>query len=97
MDVELVELEPPEILFHGTAEKFSASIMVQGLLKMSRLYVHLSSDAATAEKVGRRHGVPKIFVVESRRMFGDGFKFFRSVNGVWLTEHVPPKFLREMF
>ena len=97
VDAELAELAPPEILFHGTAEKFSASIKSQGLLKMSRLYVHLSADAETARKVGERHGVPKIFVVESLRMFDDGFKFFRSVNGVWLTEHVPPKFLREMF
>ena len=97
VDVELVELEPPEILFHGTAEKFSAAIKTQGLLKMSRLFVHLSDNAQTARIVGQRRGVPKIFVVESLRMFGDGFKFFRSVNGVWLTEHVPPNFLRERF
>ena len=94
VDVELEELEPPEVLYHGTAERFSASIMAQGLLKMSRLYVHLSSDIETAEKVGRRHGVPKIFLVESGKMFIDGYKFFKSVNGVWLTEHGPAKYLR---
>ena len=97
VDVELAELAPPEILYHGTGEKFSASINAQGLLKMSRLYVHLSSDIDTATKVGRRHGVPKIFVVESGKMFVDGYKFFRSVNGVWLTEHVPAKYLKESF
>ena len=96
VDVELAELAPPEILYHGTGEKFSASIKSQGLLKMSRLYVHLSSDIDTATKVGRRHGVPKIFLVESGKMFFDGYKFFRSVNGVWLTEHVPAKYLREV-
>ena len=97
VDVELAELEPPEILYHGTGEKSSASIKSQGLLKMSRLYVHLSSDIETATKVGRRHGKPKIFVVESGKMFADGFKFYRSVNGVWLTEHVPAKYLKESF
>ena len=97
VDVELEELEPPKILYHGTSERFSASIKLQGLLKMSRLYVHLSSDVETAEKVGRRHGVPKIFLVESGAMFADGCKFFRSVNGVWLTEHVPAKYLKESF
>ena len=97
VDVEPTELEPPEILFHGTGEKSVASIKIQGLLKMSRLYVHLSADKETARKVGERHGAPKIFVVESSRMFGDGYKFFRSVNGVWLTEHVPAKYLKEMF
>ncbi len=97
VDAELAELEPPKILFHGTGEKSVASIKIQGLLKMSRLYVHLSADEETARKVGERHGAPKIFVVESSRMFGDGYKFFRSVNGVWLTEHVPAKYLKEMF
>lgn len=97
VDVELAELEPPEFLYHGTAEMFGAAITTQGLLKMSRLYVHLSSDVETAEKVGRRHGKPKIFLVESLKMFNDGYKFFRSVNGVWLTEHVPAKYLKERF
>lgn len=97
IDVELEELEPPEILYHGTSEKFCPSINAQGLLKMSRLYVHLSSDVETAEKVGRRHGKPKIFLVESLKMFNDGYKFYRSVNGVWLTEYVPAKYLKESF
>lgn len=97
VDVELAELEPPLILYHGTGEKFSASIREQGLLKKSRLYVHLSSDIDTATKVGRRHGKPKIFLVDSGKMFADGYKFFRSVNGVWLTEHVPAIYLKEKF
>ena len=97
VDVELAESEPPEILYHGTSESFGSAIIAQGLLKMSRLYVHLSSDIETAEKVGRRHGKPKIFLVESLKMFNDGYKFFRSVNGVWLTEHVPAKYLKESF
>lgn len=95
VDVELEELKPPEILYHGTAERFGSSIVAQGLLKMSRLYVHLSGDVETAIKVGQRHGKPKIFRVLSGKMFADGFKFFRSVNGVWLTEHVPAKYLEE--
>ena len=97
VDVELEELEPPKILYHGTGERFAASIRIQGLLKKSRLYVHLSSDVETAVKVGQRHGKPKIFLVESGRMFADGYKFFRSVNGVWLTEYVPAQYLKERF
>ena len=97
VDVELAELEPPQILYHGTGEKFCPSIIAKGLLKMSRLYVHLSSDVDTATKVGRRHGVPKIFIVDSGKMFADGYKFFRSINGVWLTEHVPARYLKESF
>ncbi len=97
VDVEPAELEPPEILYHGTGEKFAASIRAQGLIRKSRLYVHLSGDTETARKVGQRHGKPLIFLVESGKMFADGFKFYRSVNGVWLTEHVPAKYLKERF
>jgi putative RNA 2'-phosphotransferase len=93
VDVELDEVEPPEELWHGTAEKFVSSIDEQGLLHKSRLYVHLSNDRDTAFKVGRRHGKPVLYVVESGRMMRDGYKFYRSLNGVWLTEHVPSKYL----
>ena len=66
VDVELPVTEPPELLFHGTAQRFSASIETQGLRPRSRLYVHLSPDKETAEKVGRRHGEPVIYLVNAR-------------------------------
>lgn len=93
VDVELEQLPPPEILYHGTAEKSVASIQKQGLLPMKRLYVHLSADTETARTVGARHGRPRIFLLDARRMAEDGFEFFRSVNGVWLTRCVPPEYL----
>ncbi len=94
VDVELVEKIPPEILYHGTIEKNLESISVRGLLKMNRLYVHLSADIETAKKVAtRRAGNAIIFKVAARQMFNDGFKFFQSANGVWLVETVPPKYL----
>ena len=93
VDVELEQLPPPEILYHGTAEKSVASIQKQGLLPMGRLFVHLSADTETACTVGARHGRPRIFLLDARRMAEDGFEFFRSVNGVWLTWRVPPEYL----
>lgn len=95
VDVELEEKEPPEFLFHGTGEKYVASIDAQGLLPKSRLYVHLSSDEVTAHKVGQRHGKPIIYIVKSRQMFNDGYKFYCSVNGVWLTKEVPVRYLEK--
>ncbi len=56
---------------------------------MSRLYVHLSLDEETAEQVGRRHGKPVLLRVDAGRMNADGYVFYYSVNGVWLTEKVP--------
>lgn len=95
VDVELPVVAPPEILYHGTGEKYVSSIDQQGLLPRSRLYVHLSGDAETARKVGSRHGKPVIYEVLSGKMAKDGFTFYRSVNGVWLTKEVPPRYLKK--
>jgi len=94
VDVELEEKEPPEILYHGTATKFVKGIEKEGLKHQNRLYVHLSKDIDTATKVGLRHGELVIYEVKAKEMFNDGFKFFISANGVWLTDHVPIKYLR---
>ena len=93
VDVELMELVPPTLLYHGTAEKYVESIDATGLIPKSRLYVHLSADYDTAIKVGTRHGAPVIYTVDATRMHEDGHKFYRSVNGVWLTKEVPVKYL----
>ena len=96
MDVELARKEPPEYLFHGTGQKYTAFIDRQGLLPRGRLYVHLSSDTETAKKVGARHGTPVIYRVASGKMARDGFAFFLSVNQVWLTPIVPAEYLEKM-
>ena len=93
VDVQLEEREPPEILYHGTGKKYIDSISKQGLLPQTRLYVHLSATKDTAEKVGQRHGTPHIYKVLSGQMHKDGYKFYKSVNGVWLTKCVPVKYL----
>lgn len=96
VDVELEEKEPPEILWHGTGEKFVAAIDAEGLISKSRLYVHLSKDEDTAIKVGARHGKPVIYNVLAKQMYEDGYKFYLSVNGVWLTKDVPVKYLKKL-
>lgn len=96
VDVELEEMRPPEILWHGTGEKFTGSIDEQGLIPKSRLYVHLSKDEETAFKVGTRHGKPVLYIVKAKEMFKDGYKFYLSKNGVWLTKEVPVKYLEKL-
>ena len=93
VDVDLEEKTPPPQLYHGTGEKYVSSINAQGLLPKGRLYVHLSSDIDTAKKVGSRHGKPVIYRVDCAGMAADGFVFYLSANGVWLTKTVPPKYL----
>lgn len=96
VDVELSEVLPPEILYHGTGEKYTASIDKEGLLPKSRLYVHMTDDYGTAIKVGQRHGKPVVYTIDARRMEKEGYKFYRSINGVWLTQKVPAQFLTKM-
>lgn len=86
---------PPEILFHGTGEKSVQSILDTGLEKRGRLHVHLSSDFETAFMVGQRHGKPFVFKVLAEQMYNDNFKFFISDNGVWLTDNVPTRYLKQ--
>jgi len=94
-DVELglAPKEPPCELYHGTATRFWPSIEEQGLMKGNRQHVHLSSDLKTAEKVGVRHGKLIILSIDSRWMHEEGHDFYLSENGVWLTDHVPPRYL----
>ena len=93
VDVELDRLDPPYILFHGTGKKYMNSIEKEGLLPKGRLYVHLSKDTKTAKTVGARHGTPIVYKVRAGAMARDGYEFFLSKNGVWLTKKVPVEYL----
>ena len=93
MDLHLEERAPPEVLYHGTVERFLPSILAEGLNKGRRHHVHLSKDVETATKVGARRGKPVILEVAAGRMYRDGHTFFLSANGVWLTDAVPPAYL----
>lgn len=95
VNLELQSKEPPKVLYHGTATRFSECICKEGIKKQSRQYVHLSADVETAEKVGKRHGELVVFKIDSAQMYKDGYKFFLSENKVWLTDYVPIKYLRK--
>ncbi len=95
VDVELEEKIPPDVLWHGTGKKYVESIDASGLVHKSRLYVHLSADTETAYKVGIRHGEPVIYEVLAGQMAKDGYVFYHSANGVWLTKYVPAYYLRK--
>ena len=92
VDVELKEAEPPRYLYHGTASRFLPAIQGEGIRRMSRQYVHLSGEFETAVAVGKRHGNPVVITIDAAAMRRDGITFYRSENGVWLCEHVEPKY-----
>ncbi len=96
VDLDYAPMTPPPLLYHGTAERSLDPILKQGLHKQRRHHVHLSPDAETARNVGQRHGKPVILTIDAARMAADGYVFFRSANGVWLTEEVPVRYLSVM-
>ncbi|MFT3727535.1 MAG: RNA 2'-phosphotransferase [Terricaulis sp.] len=96
VDLALAPQTAPATLYHGTVARFLTPIMAEGLSKMRRHHVHLSADVQTAERVGARRGAATILVIDAAAMQRDGHTFFLSGNGVWLTAHVPPQYLRRL-
>jgi putative RNA 2'-phosphotransferase len=93
VDLALTAQAPPELLYHGTVDRFLDSIRATGLDKRQRHHVHLSADVRTASKVGERRGKPVILEIDSGQMHKEGHRFFLSENGVWLVDHVPAQFI----
>lgn len=93
VSLNLAPISPPDILYHGTATRFMSSIKAEGLHPGSRLQVHLSADSEVAHQVGARHGKPLVLHVDAKAMSSEGHLFYRSENGVWLTETVPAKYI----
>lgn len=93
VDLELAPAQPPEVLYHGTASRFITAIRAGGLKAQSRQHVHLSAERTTAVSVGTRYGVPVVLSIRAAAMAAQGHVFYRSDNGVWLTDAVPLKFI----
>ncbi|MCO8579877.1 RNA 2'-phosphotransferase [Burkholderia multivorans] len=93
---EYLENQPPAFLYHGTVERFFDSILKKGLQPGARHHVHLSANIETAISVGRRRGKPIVLKIDSSRMYYQGFKFFLTENGVWLTATVPVDFIERL-
>lgn len=101
VNVELEEVAPLDVLYHGTCEKYAKLIDESGIKKMNRNYVHLSSNIETAKNVGNRHAHGKdnklvVYEVNSKKMSSDGYKFYISENGVWLTEYIPTQYIKRI-
>lgn len=93
INLALISQQPPEFLYHGTAQSNIESILEKGIEKRSRQHVHLSQDKETATSVGMRHGKPIILTIKTKVMFDDGIEFYLSDNNVWLTDFVDAKYI----
>jgi len=88
------EKMPPNILYHGTSEKFLSSILKNGILPQKRQYVHLSQDIEMAEIVGKRYDMqPCILIIDAKRAWSEGIKFYYGNEQVWLADKIPSKYI----
>ncbi|WP_455258572.1 RNA 2'-phosphotransferase [Peptoniphilus asaccharolyticus] len=87
---------PPKYLYHGTSITFLPEIKSNGLKPMSRQYVHLSEDIDTARLVGKRKkGDTVILVIDTELARSKCVKFYVGNDKVWLSDYIPPEFIKE--
>jgi putative RNA 2'-phosphotransferase len=68
VDLQYEPEAPPELLYHGTAERFVDAIRRDGLQRMQRHDVHLSAETAVTTQVGARHGKPVLLTIRAGEM-----------------------------
>lgn len=85
---------PPAVLYHGTTHKALPQILKDGLLPMSRQYVHLSVDTDMARTVGsRRDSSPVILKIDAEKAAADGVMFYIGNEKVWLADRIPAMYI----
>ncbi|SBV99305.1 putative RNA 2'-phosphotransferase [uncultured Eubacteriales bacterium] len=87
-------IQPPDVLYHGTAHKFLQKILQQGLIPKDRQYVHLSQDMETAITVGKRRDTdPVVLLVDASTAWKDGINFYHGNDTIWLADDIPAKYI----
>lgn len=93
---------PIELCVHGTYTKFINSIKQTGLNRMSRTHIHFATGFPSNSNVisGARNSANVFIIIDMEKALDDGIEFFRSSNGVILTEGVggiiEPKYFKEI-
>jgi putative RNA 2'-phosphotransferase len=75
-------------LYHGTMRKNVASILLNGLMPITRTHVHLAP--AKNSVVGKRHNVDTLVEVSGDILADLHVPVYQAPNGVILVESVPP-------
>lgn len=84
---------PPDFLYHGTSNNNLKKIKIEGLRKMNRQYVHLSSDIEQATQVALRKTTnPIILKINALQASNSGVFFYKETN-VWLCDFVAASFI----
>jgi len=96
VDLKMKRILPPDLLYHGTTIANAEKIHKSGLNKMNRNHVHLTDNRETAYSVGMRYAKYQnkiwMITIDAKQLNKDGYEFYKSENGIYLTEEVPSKY-----
>jgi putative RNA 2'-phosphotransferase len=94
-----VAIDVPDELFHGTSKENLDLIYKSGALKsMGRNYIHLTTDLEDAWKVGSRHGIPVVIVLDSSKMITDGYEFMNPITNryFFVSRDIPVSYIKKV-
>jgi putative RNA 2'-phosphotransferase len=89
----------PEFLYHGTSPESAKNIMLTGILRMGKAYVHLASTPQRAKIIGQRKSKTTIVLrIKAKDASSSGVRFWRSGQvssdgEVILSDEIPPRFI----
>ncbi|EPZ31823.1 Phosphotransferase KptA/Tpt1 domain-containing protein [Rozella allomycis CSF55] len=86
IELEKVTAEDVPVALHGTYEKNWESLKQNGLSRMKRQYIHLATGRFGEAISGVRKSCDLFIYIDISRASEDGIEFFRSPNGVILTQ-----------
>jgi len=93
VDLNLPQVKPPEVLYHGTSKKSAEKILKSGLKRMGRQFVHLCRERQEAYQVGlRKDSKPVVLRIRSRQAYDKGINFYKSGN-LYLSSYIPARFI----
>lgn len=100
-DLTLLTLETmPSSVYHGTNLNRLESIKKEGLRRMSRNHIHMTSDADWSV-LGIRKNCSVLIYIDTTKCLKNGLEFWRSENGVILCKGddngcIPPEYFKKI-
>lgn len=91
---------PPQYLYHGTNPEAIEDILINGIKKMDKCYVHLASTLQRAFIVGQRKTKsPVILTIRAKDAHDSGIRFWKSGQisddgQIWLSDEIPAEFVK---
>jgi putative RNA 2'-phosphotransferase len=88
---------PPPLLWHTTADRHREAILLGGLRKRNRSYIHLTSQFSYAAELAMSNSLsqdPILLAVDTQKCLDLGAVFRKPNSHVWLTNRVPPSTVR---